>query len=106
MPVEVDSDSLEAKILDLLMVGKPITLEEVAKELGISKKKIERTVKGLASRGIVEIEELPDKKYLRLKRKDIKFQGVNPSQREAVKHKKKGEDEDKGSEKSRDMMYR
>jgi len=104
--VQVDSDTLEAKVIKLLMEGKPITLKEVARELHISERKIERVVKGLASRGIVEIEELPDKKYLRLKRSDISFHGTNPSQEKALKHKKSKRQKNKKKEnRSTDMMY-
>ena len=108
MPIEMDADSLEGKIVKILMEGRPLTMKEVSKELGISVSRIKRAVKGLASRGIVEIEELPDKKYLRLSRSDIKFHGTNPTQEEAIKKKSmKDKDEDeKGSEKSRSMMYR
>ncbi|MEF8833095.1 MAG: winged helix-turn-helix transcriptional regulator [Candidatus Thermoplasmatota archaeon] len=106
MPIEMDADSLEGKIIKLLMEGRPLTIKEVAEELKMSVSRVKRAVKGLASRGIIEIEELPDKKYLRLLRSDIKFHGVNPSQEEAIKKKKtKEDDEDKGSEKSRRMMY-
>ena len=104
--MQVDSDTLEAKVIKLLMEGKPITLKEVARELHISERKIERVVKGLASRGIVEIEELPDKKYLRLKRSDISFHGTNPSQEKALKHKKSKRQKNKKKEnRSTDMMY-
>lgn len=108
MPIEMDADSLEGKIIKLLMEGRPLTLKEVSNELKISVSRVKRAVKGLASRGIVEIEELPDKKYLRLRRSDIKFHGTNPTQEEAIKKKrmKEKDDDEKGSEKSRRMMYR
>ncbi|MFP3872296.1 MAG: helix-turn-helix domain-containing protein [Candidatus Natronoplasma sp.] len=107
MPIEMDADSLEGKIVKLLMEGRPLTIKEVSEELRVSVSRVERAVKGLASRGIVEIEELPDKKYLRLSRSDIKFHGVNPSQEEAIKRKrtKEKDDDEKGSERSRRMMY-
>ncbi|MFW6196173.1 MAG: HTH domain-containing protein [Thermoplasmatota archaeon] len=107
MPVQMDSDSLEAKIIKILMEGRPITIKELAKELNVSDRKLKRAVKGLASKNIIQIEELPDKKYLRLIRGDIQFQGTNPSQEKAVKHKKEKEkDDERGSKKSRRMMYR
>ncbi|GEM_PF-1435223 len=107
MPIEMDTDSLEGKIVKLLMEGRPMTIKEVSQELRMSFSRVKRAVKGLASRGIIEIEELPDKKYLRLLRSDIKFHGLNPSQEEAIKRKKakKDDDQEKGSEKSRRMMY-
>lgn len=110
MPVQVESDSLQARLLELLMGSEKLTIEEAAKELSVSKERLERVVKKLASRGILRIQELPDKKYLDLVRTDIQFQGVNPSQEDAVKHKKSGkekkDEDDKGSKKSRSMMYR
>ena len=107
MPIEMDADTLEAKIIKLLMDGRPLTIKETADELKVSNSRVKRAVKGLASRGIINIQELPDKKYLRLERTDIKFHGTNPTQDQKIKKKKqKKEEEDKGSEKSREMMYR
>ncbi len=106
MTIEIDGDSLEAKIIKQLMEGKPQTLKEMANELKVSKPKVHRAVKGLASRGIIEVQELPDKKYLRLKRTDIKFYGTDSTQEKKMKKKKSKQEEEKGSEKSREMMYR
>jgi len=106
MPIEIDADTLEAKIIKLLMDGRPLTLEETAQELKVSTSRVKRAVKGLASRGIVEVQELPDKKYLRLERSDIRFHGTNPTQEQKIKKKRQETEKDKGSEKSREMMYR
>lgn len=108
MPVEMDADSIEAKIVKQLMEGRPLTIEETAEKLKISASRVKRAVKGLVSRGIIEVQELPDKKYLRLKRSDISFHGTNPSQEKKIKKKKKKkkDEDEKGSKKSREMMYR
>ena len=106
MPVEINSDSLEAKIIKKLMEGKPITLKELAKEMNVSDRKLMRAIKGLVSRNIIQIEELPDKKYLRLIRGDIKFHGTDATQEKAIKHKKEKGKKEKGNKKSRRMMYR
>ncbi|MFP4000538.1 MAG: helix-turn-helix domain-containing protein [Thermoplasmata archaeon] len=107
MSIEMDADTLEAKIIKILMDGRPLTVEETAQELRVSTSRVERAVKGLASRGIINIQELPDKKYLRLERTDIKFHGTNPTQEKKIKKKKQEkEEDDRGSEKSREMMYR
>ncbi len=90
------------------MKGKPVTLEDVADRLKVSKSKVKRAVKALISREIISLDELPDKKYLRLKRRDIRFYGSNPTQEQKIKKKKsrRGKKEkDRGSKKSRDMMY-
>ena len=103
--IQIDSDSLDARLLLLLLKDVPITLEEAARELKVSVSKLERLVKGLASRGIIDIEGYPDKRYLRLLRRDISFNGTNPSQKKAVKHRQRKSG--KGSEKnnSNDIMY-
>lgn len=109
MPIEIDSDSIEGKIIKILMEGKPITIKELAKKVKASESRVKRAVKGLISRGIVSIDELPDKKYVRLERTDIKFHGMNPTQEQKIKKKRdkeKKKDDEKGSEKSREMMYR
>ncbi len=106
MPIQIDSDNLEARLLKLLMKGENITLKEAAKELNVSTSKLERVVKSLVSRGIISIDELPDKKYLRLKRSDIQFHGTNPSQEKTLKRKRSKKAKEKGSKKSREMMYR
>ncbi len=106
MPIQIDSDNLEAWLLKLLMKGENITLKEAAKELNVSTSKLERVVKSLISRGIISIDELPDKKYLRLKRSDIQFHGTNPSQEKTLKRKRSKKSKEKGSKKSREMMYR
>lgn len=105
MTIQIDKDSLESRLLKFLMEQEePVTLEETAKELNVSKKKLEKIVKSLVSRGILQLDELPDKKYLRLVRTDIQFHGTKSSQRKAVK-RKRGKINDKGSKKSRDMMF-
>jgi DNA-binding Lrp family transcriptional regulator len=105
VPIQVESDSLEARIIKLLQdQDDAITLKEAAKKLNVSEKKLEKTVKSLASRGIVNIDVLPDKKYLRLGRSDIQLQGTKSSQKKAVK-RKRAKQKDKGSKKSRDMMF-
>ncbi len=106
MPVQIDSDSLESRLIKLLMRGENITLKEAANKLNVSENKLERTVKGLVSKGIVSVDALPDKKYLRLKRSDIQFHGTNPSQEKALKRKRSKKSKEKGSKKSREMMYR
>ncbi len=106
MAIELDSDSLEAKIVKILMEGKPVTISDVADELKVSERRLKRAIKGLASRGIIQLDELPDKTYLRLQRSDIEFKGMNPSQEKKIKHKKKKEEKEKGSKRSKELMYR
>lgn len=103
MTIQIDSDTLEGRLIRLLLEEKPITLEEAAKELKVSKKKLLRVCKSLVSRKIIQMEGPKDHTYLRLLRKDISFHGLNPSQERAVKHSKRNKKHEKEVP---DMMYR
>ncbi len=103
--IQFDSDTLEARLLRLLLKELPLTMEEAARELSVSESKLKRTVKGLVSRGIVQVEGFPDKKYLRLLRRDISFHGTNPSQEKTIKHKKSSRKKKKEEGRCTDMMY-
>jgi predicted ArsR family transcriptional regulator len=89
MPIEIDSDSLEARILQILIKTYPVTTSDLKWELKISPNILERTLKALQSRGIVELEELPDKTFIRLMRRDIAFVGRKATQKKRVKRKGK-----------------
>jgi len=61
-------DSLEKRIVDLVASRYPITVREAARELKVSLPRVERALKRLASQGIVHLEVLPDRTYIRLLR--------------------------------------
>ncbi len=85
--IEILENSMEARAIRVLQKIYPITVEELAKELHVSEKQIKLVIANLLKKGIIRIEELPDKQYVRLVRSDIKFIGRNPSQRKKLKHK-------------------
>ncbi len=89
MPIEIESDSLEARLLRVLLKTYPITTANLKWELKVSSGILERTLKGLQSRGIIELEVLPDKTFVRLLRSDISFVGRKATQRKRFKHKGK-----------------
>jgi predicted ArsR family transcriptional regulator len=89
MPIEIDSDSLEARILRILIKTYPVTVKDLKWDLKISPDILKRTLKALQSRGIIELEELPDKTFIRLIRRDIAFVGRKAAQRKRVKRKGK-----------------
>jgi DNA-binding transcriptional ArsR family regulator len=89
MPIEIDADSLEARILRILLETYPITVSDLKWELKISPNILERTLKALQSRGILELEEMPDKTFIRLIRRDISFVGRKATQKKRFKHKGK-----------------
>jgi DNA-binding transcriptional regulator GbsR (MarR family) len=88
--IEIDRSSLEGRIIDVLMEVYPITVKDLQDELNISEKSLELGIKRLQTRGIIELETLPGKVYIRLIRRDFKFIGRNASQRTAIKRKGRG----------------
>ena len=87
MPVEIIQGSLEEKIIKRLLEVYPITLKELRFDLNISEKVMMRSIQALVLRGILELEELPDKTFIRLLRRDFLFIGRKATQRRRFKHK-------------------
>jgi len=84
--IEITSGTLEEQIIKLLQKTYPITVEDIKKELNISKAVILRTLNKLKMKGIVKLEPLPDKTYVRLLRHDFSFIGKK-RQRKFIKHR-------------------
>lgn len=105
MVIQLDNDSLEAKLVRLLLRDIPITLEEAARELKVSEDKLRRCIKGLVSRGILQVEGQPDMNYLRLIRRDFSFHGTNPSQEKTLKHRRSRTKKKNDEKRSADIMY-
>jgi len=85
MPIEVLSGSVEERVLRYLLDVYPVTVEDLERELKINRDRLDRVIKSFLQRGIVEIEPLPDKTYIRLLRSDFHFTGIKPSQRRRYK---------------------
>jgi DNA-binding transcriptional ArsR family regulator len=95
MPIEIESDSLEARVIRILLETYPVTLSDLKWQLKVSPDILTRTLKALQSRGILELEELPDQTFIRLLRTDFSFVGRKATQRKRYKHKgKKSEKEE------------
>ncbi len=95
--IEIERGSLEARIIEVLLEVYPITIEELRDELSLSEKMLERGLKRLQTRGIIALEPLPDKIYIRLVRRDFHFIGRKVTQRKPLKRsggKKKGKEYD------------
>ncbi len=85
MPVEVLHGSLEERVLKYLLETYPVTVAALARDLRIPEARLARTLKALALQGVLELEELPDKTYVRLLRHDLSFYGYKESQRRRFK---------------------
>jgi ParB-like chromosome segregation protein Spo0J len=87
MPIEITQGSLEEKVIRRLLEVYPITIDQLKSDLGISERILMRTIRALVLREIIELEELPDKTFIRLQRKDFLFLGRDVTQRKRFKHK-------------------
>lgn len=83
--IEIERGSLDARIIEVLLEVYPITVEELREELSLSEKTLELGLKRLQSRGIITLEPLPDKVYIRLLRRDFHFIGRKVTQRRPIK---------------------
>lgn len=59
-------NTIEARIVEMLRQRYPITVEELREELSIRRDTLTLTLKSLASKGVIALEPLPDKTYIRL----------------------------------------
>jgi len=84
--IQVVEGSVESRIIRLLLEMYPVTLRDLERELRLHDDVLQRSLKALIARGIVEVEPLPDRTYVRLLRSDFSFVGRKESQRKRVKH--------------------
>jgi len=95
MPTEITQGTMEEKIIKRLLEVYPITLKELRYDLKISEKVMMRAIKALVLRGIIELEELPGKTFVRLLRRDFMFIGRRATQRKRFKRSgKRGKTKD------------
>lgn len=108
--VQIDAGSKEAKVLRVLLEKYPVDTGQVAEGAGLSRAEAERTLKGMEDRGWIELERLPDRTFVRLRRADFTFIGRVETQKRAIKHKGKRKDKDRARQRvlrddHDDMMY-
>ena len=86
--IEITSGTIEERIIKLLQKTYPITVTDIKNELNLSKSIILRVLQKFQMKGIVNLEPLPDKTYVRLLRRDFSFIGKK-RQRKFIKHQSK-----------------
>jgi DNA-binding transcriptional ArsR family regulator len=91
--IDITIGSLEERIIKLLKKTYPITIFEIAQKLRTSQREIEWVLKKFQIKGIVKLDQLPDKTYVRLLRNDFQFVGAK-QQRKTVKHSTEHKKED------------
>jgi len=84
--IEITRGTLEEQIIKILQKTYPITVGDIRKKLHISKNQILRVLKKFQVKGIVQLDVLPDKTFIRLIRRDFRFIGKR-RQRKFIKHK-------------------
>jgi hypothetical protein len=83
--IEIKSGTLEERIIKILQKTYPITVKEVKDKLNLSNVVILRVLNKLQIKGILVLEILPDKTFIRLLRHDFSFVGKK-RQRKFKKH--------------------
>jgi predicted transcriptional regulator len=101
--IEITNGTFDEKIIKVLQKTYPITVEELKIKLHLSKQQLYRVLNKLQVKGIVQLEPLPGKTYVRLLRNDFNFVGKK-RQRKFIKHYT-NKMKNKETEKKEDMMY-
>jgi hypothetical protein len=83
--IEINRGTLEERVITLLQKKYPITVYEVSNELNLSDDVTIRVLKKFQVKGIVELEPLSDRTYIRLKRTDFSFI-AKKRQKKFIKH--------------------
>jgi predicted ArsR family transcriptional regulator len=85
--IEINRGTLDEQIIKILQKTYPVTVEEIKMKLHLSKQQILRALQKLQVKGIVQLEPLPNKTYIRLLRNDFSFI-AKKRQRKFIKHSK------------------
>ena len=83
--IEIVNGTLEEQIIKLLQKTYPITISDLESHLHISRDMIVRVLQKFQIKGIVQLESLPDRTYIRLLRRDFRFVGKK-RQKKFIKH--------------------
>ena len=67
------TNKLQERIIKILMKRYPITTDELVKEIGMRKDVVQKEIKKLEREGVIALEVLPDKIFIRLLRTDFMF---------------------------------
>ena len=107
--IEITTGTLEERIIKLLQKTYPITVSDLAHTLSVSKIIIIRFLQKFQAKGIVLLEPLPNKTYIRLLRNDFRFIGKK-RQKKFIKHRSKKQKhgsskQNQASTDSEEIMY-
>lgn len=63
----------QERIIKILMKKYPVTIDEIVREMGMRKDTVEKEIKKLVEEGIIGLDILPDKIFVRLLRRNFMF---------------------------------
>lgn len=87
--IEIVGGTIDEQIISILQKQYPVTIEDLESQLKLSRKSIVRVLHQFEIKGIVRLEPLPNKTYIRLLRHDIKIVRKQ-RQRRFIKHHRRG----------------
>jgi len=85
--IEITRGTIEEQIIKILQKTYPVTVKEISEKIHLSEKQILRVLQKIKTKGIIQLEPLPGKIFIRLLRNDFKFVGKK-RQRKFIKHHK------------------
>lgn len=86
--IEIECGTLEERIIKALQKIYPITVSQLKDKLRVSRRVLLRELEKMQARGIIALEPLPDKIYIRLLRSDFRFI-AKKSQKKFIKRSQK-----------------
>ncbi|MBI4361744.1 MAG: hypothetical protein HY558_01070 [Euryarchaeota archaeon] len=86
--MDVVRDTLDERILRYLQEHIPAIQQELRAHLRVPREVLERRLKALERKRLIEREPIPGRTYIRLLRADIGFIGVRKTQKRAYRRQK------------------
>jgi hypothetical protein len=82
--MRVKVDALQARIIKILKDWYPITVEELRDEFALPYGVLERSLKGLMVKGVIALEPLSDKTFIRLLTPDLVIEKEGKGRKRAI----------------------
>ncbi len=102
--IEIVAGSIDEQIITILEKQYPVTIEDLEAQLHLSRKQIVRVLHQFEIKGIVGLEPLPDKTFVRLLRHDFKIVRKQ-RQRKFIKHHRRSKPFKVKNDDHDDIMY-
>ena len=87
--IEITAGTIEEQIIKFLQKTYPASISDLEKKIHVSRKNIIRGLQKLQVKGIIQLESLSNKIYIRLLRHDFSFIGKK-RQKKFIKHHSRG----------------